>query len=196
VAPIALVGEDALDSVAEERFHFRDDDCQSMAVIGIAGQRLHMGDELPAPGVCQRGGDRDLGADLWTTPALQEESTKGKAVCANLSGFKLGLSPRAIMDIRPLLSSITRRPQDGPWRRTRLQKCRWNRFSIRPFRLANQGRLLCAFRSGRSCILCGVAQEIGVVVTTLCEHAPSHACEFCSQGNDQYIRVEPLGRCF
>jgi len=129
-------------------------------------------------------------------PHCKRNRQTAEAVCANLSGFKLGLSPRAIMDIRPLLSSITRRPQEGPWRRTRLQKCRWNRFSIHPFRLANQGRLLCAFRSGRSCILCGVAQEIGVVVTTLCEHAPSHACEFCSQGNDQYIRVEPLGRCF
>ncbi len=54
-----------------------------------------------------------------------------------------GLLPRAIMDIRPLLSSITRRPREGPWSRTRLQKCRWNRFSIRPFRLANLGGLLC-----------------------------------------------------
>jgi hypothetical protein len=42
----------------------------------------------------------------------------------------------------------------------------------------------------------GAAQGIGVVVTTLCEHAPGHACEFCGQGNDQYIRVEPLGRFF
>jgi hypothetical protein len=36
-----------------------------------------MGHELPTLGVRQRGGDRDLDADLWTTPALQEESTKG-----------------------------------------------------------------------------------------------------------------------
>ena len=133
-------------------------------------------------------------------PHCKRNRQTGEAVCANLSGFKLRLSPRAIMDIRPLLSSITRRPQEGPWRRTRLQKCRWNRFSIRPFRLANQAGYcatpIAIVDPGRSCILCGVSQEIGVVVTTLCEHAPGRACEFCGQGNDQYIRVEPLGRCF
>lgn len=36
-----------------------------------------MGRKLTALGVRQRCGDRDLDADLWTTPALQEESTKG-----------------------------------------------------------------------------------------------------------------------
>ena len=35
-----------------------------MAVIGIAGQRLHMGDELAALGAADRGGDRDLDAEL------------------------------------------------------------------------------------------------------------------------------------
>ena len=54
-----------------------------------------------------------------------------------------------------------------------------------------------SFRSwSGACVLCGMAQEIGVVVTALCEQAPGHAREFCGQGNDQYIRVEPLGRCF
>src|SRR5205823_13409514 len=105
-----------------------------------------------------------------------------------------------IMDVRPLLSSITRRPQEGPWSRTRLQKCRWNRFSIRPFRLANLGGLLCLPDRTldlpfRPCFLCGAAQEVGVVVTALCEHAPGHAREFCGQGNNQDIGVEPLGRC-
>ena len=87
--------------------------------------------------------DGCLNADLWTTPALQEEIDIGKKRFAPIYPASiLRLSPRAIMDIRPLLSSITRRPQEGPWRRTRLQKCRWNRFSIRPFRPANLGRLL------------------------------------------------------
>jgi hypothetical protein len=98
-------------------------------------------------------------------PRCKRKRQRDESVCANLSGFNLGLLPRAIMDIRPLLSSITRRPQKGPWSRTRLQKCRWNRFSIRPFRLANL------------------------------EHAPGHAREFCGEGNNQDIGVEPLGRC-
>ena len=55
VAAIALVGEDALDGVADERLHVRDHGCQRVAVIGIARQRLHMGDELAALGV----------ADAW-----------------------------------------------------------------------------------------------------------------------------------
>ena len=46
-------------------------------------------------------------------PHCKRNRQTAEAVCANLSGFKLGLSPRAIMDIRPLLSSITRRPQEG-----------------------------------------------------------------------------------
>jgi hypothetical protein len=45
------------------------------------------------------------------------------------------------------------------------------------------------------CFLCGAAQEVGVVVTALCEHAPGHAREFCGEGNNQDIGVEPLGRC-
>ncbi len=77
VAAISLVGEEARDDVADERLHVRDHGGQRVTVIGIAGQRLHMSDELAAPGVADRGGDGDFDADLWTTPALQEESTKG-----------------------------------------------------------------------------------------------------------------------
>ena len=66
------------------------------------------------------------------------------------------------MGIRPLLSSITRRPQEGPWRRTRLQKCRWNHFSIRPFRLANLGGDIAPV----PILDCGsYPSRIGVVVT-------------------------------
>jgi hypothetical protein len=77
VATVSLVEEEPLDDVADELLHVRDHGGQCMAVIGIAGQRLHMGDELAAPGTAERGCDGDLDADLWTTPALQEESTKG-----------------------------------------------------------------------------------------------------------------------
>ena len=41
-----------------------DDGSKRMAIIGVAGQCLHMGDELAALGVCQRGGNGDLDAEL------------------------------------------------------------------------------------------------------------------------------------
>jgi hypothetical protein len=51
--------------------HVRDHGFQGVAIIWIAGQRLHMGDELAALAVLEGGGNADLDADLWTTPALQ-----------------------------------------------------------------------------------------------------------------------------
>src|SRR3981081_1499310 len=48
VAAVSLVSEDARDGVADERLHVRDHGRQRVTVIGIAGQRLHMGDELAA----------------------------------------------------------------------------------------------------------------------------------------------------
>ena len=79
VAAISLVGEDARDGVADQRLHVRDHGCQRVAVIGIAGQRLHMGDELAALGVAEGGGDGDLDAELvrpWALP-LPMHSTSG-----------------------------------------------------------------------------------------------------------------------
>ena len=64
VAAISPVGEEAGDDVADERLHVRDHGGQRVTVIGIAGQRLHMGDELAALGVADRGGDGDLDAEL------------------------------------------------------------------------------------------------------------------------------------
>src|SRR6266576_4094356 len=64
VAAISLVGEDARDGVADERLHVRDHGCQGMAVIGIAGQRLHVGDELAALAVLEGGGNAHLDAKL------------------------------------------------------------------------------------------------------------------------------------
>ncbi len=61
---MAVVEEEALDGVADKRFHVRSDGGQRVAVIGIAGQRLRVGNELAAPGVRQDGGDRDFDAEL------------------------------------------------------------------------------------------------------------------------------------
>ena len=77
MAAVAFVSEESLDDVADQRLHLQDDSCKRVAIVRAARQRFHMGDELAALGVCQCGGDEDLDADLWTTPALQEESTKG-----------------------------------------------------------------------------------------------------------------------
>ena len=48
VASIASVRDDAGEARADLGFQVRQDRCERMAVIGISGQRLHMGDELAA----------------------------------------------------------------------------------------------------------------------------------------------------
>jgi len=64
VAAVSLVGEEALEGVADQRFHVRDHGCQGVTIIGIAGQRLHMGNELAALGMADRGCDGDFDAEL------------------------------------------------------------------------------------------------------------------------------------
>src|SRR6266513_214252 len=48
VAAIAGSGDAAIEHVADERLHLRDDGGERVPVIGIAGQRCDMRDELPA----------------------------------------------------------------------------------------------------------------------------------------------------
>jgi hypothetical protein len=48
VASISGIGEGPLDGVADHLLHGRNDGAERVAVVGIAGQRRHMGDELAA----------------------------------------------------------------------------------------------------------------------------------------------------
>ena len=48
VAAVAFVDEDARDGVVDERVHVWNHRCQRVAIIWIAGQRLHMGDAWAA----------------------------------------------------------------------------------------------------------------------------------------------------
>ena len=64
VAAIAAVGDNAREARANLALHVGNDLFQRMAVIGIAGQRRHMGDELPAFRAMERGGDRNFDAKL------------------------------------------------------------------------------------------------------------------------------------
>src|SRR5262249_52714779 len=48
VAAIAGIGDAAIEDVADERLHLRNDRGERVPVIGIAGQCCGMGDELPA----------------------------------------------------------------------------------------------------------------------------------------------------
>ena len=57
VAAVSLVREDAREGIADQRFDLRDHGFQGVSVVGIARQRLHMGDELAAFGVADSGGD-------------------------------------------------------------------------------------------------------------------------------------------
>ena len=64
VAAVTGIGMEALDGVAEERLDRRNDAGEGVSVVGIAGQRLHVGDELAALATLQGGGDADLDAEL------------------------------------------------------------------------------------------------------------------------------------
>ena len=77
VAAIALVDIGALDCATGELLGGVDDAAERMSVVGIARQRLGVEHELAARSAGIGGDDRSFDADLWTTPALQEESTNG-----------------------------------------------------------------------------------------------------------------------
>ena len=57
MAAVTGIGMEPLDGIAEERLDRRDDTGEGVSVVGIAGQRLHMGDELAALATLQGGGD-------------------------------------------------------------------------------------------------------------------------------------------
>src|SRR5262245_46809891 len=64
VATIAGIGDTAIEDVADERLHLRNDRAQHVPVIRIAGQCCSMGDKLPASGMLHRGGDAHLDPEL------------------------------------------------------------------------------------------------------------------------------------
>ena len=64
VAAVSGIGVEPLDGIADELFDRRDHLSQRMAVIGIARQRLRMGDELAALAVLEGGGNAHLDAEL------------------------------------------------------------------------------------------------------------------------------------
>jgi len=57
VAAIAGIGDAAIEDVADERLHLRNDGAECVPIIGIAGQCCGMGDELAAGGMFHRGSD-------------------------------------------------------------------------------------------------------------------------------------------
>ena len=74
VAAIAAVGDDAA-RLARPASHLRDHGRERMAVIGVARQRLGVGDELAALGAMERGGERDLDAELTWRSSVKLVST-------------------------------------------------------------------------------------------------------------------------
>lgn len=58
------VGMKARDGVADEMLDFRNDRCQRVAIIRVAGQRLCVDDELAALGVLEGRVEADLDAEL------------------------------------------------------------------------------------------------------------------------------------
>jgi hypothetical protein len=64
VASVSGIGVEPIDRPADKLLDRRDDASQGMAVIRIARQRLHMGDELAALAVLEGSGNADLDAEL------------------------------------------------------------------------------------------------------------------------------------
>ena len=64
VAAIAAVGDDAGEVGADLGLDLRDHGGERVTVVGVAGQRLGVGDELAALGAMERCGERDLDAEL------------------------------------------------------------------------------------------------------------------------------------
>src|SRR3981189_2486350 len=64
LAPQHKIWSEAYMEIKGMRLHLRDHGGQGVAVIGIARQRLDMGDELAALGAADGGGDGDLDAEL------------------------------------------------------------------------------------------------------------------------------------
>jgi len=70
-----------------------------MAVVGIAGQRLGVEDELAGRRTAVGGHDETLTPIYGPRPLCKSEASRRvKAVCANLFGFDLRLQPRANME--------------------------------------------------------------------------------------------------
>jgi hypothetical protein len=110
VAAVSLVGEDACDDVADQRLHVRDHGGQRVTVIGVAGHRLHVGDELAGLGAADRGGNGDFDAELVRPMGL-----------AFADAFDL----RRVqgIDLRPALTLLLL--ADAPRQRQQLCKCRF-----------------------------------------------------------------------
>ena len=64
MAAIAAVGDDAGKVRADLHLDLRDHGREGVAVVGVARHRLGVGDELAALRAMQRGGERDLDAEL------------------------------------------------------------------------------------------------------------------------------------
>jgi hypothetical protein len=134
-------------------------------------------------------------------PRCKGNRQRDLAVCANLSGFDLRLSapshhgypPTPVLNNSPaskaMASNQATEVSVEPFLHSSFPSRKPRRVGVL-FRLRRG-----SFLVGRR-VLCGVAQEISVIITALCEHAPGYARKFCGQSDNQHIRVEPLRRCF
>ena len=83
VAAIAGIGDAAIEDVADERLHLRNDSAQRVPVIRITRQCCSMGDKLPADGMLHRGGDAHLDAELVRPVRLALADALHLRLCVN-----------------------------------------------------------------------------------------------------------------
>ena len=102
VATIAGVGDATIEDVADERLHLRNDSGERVPVIGIAGQRGDVSDELTASGMLHGGGDAHLDAEfvrpvrLAFADALHLRGVQGIDLAAALAALLLEHAPGKI----------------------------------------------------------------------------------------------------
>lgn len=130
------------------------------------------------------GDDGGLHPDLWTTPALQEESAKGGSGLRQSIRLQFGAVAPSHHGYPP--TSVL---NNSPASRRAMESNQASKVSVEPFLHSSfpsrkpRRVIVPSDRAldlpSRPCFSCGAAQEVGVVVTAFCEHAPGHAREFC-----------------
>ena len=112
MAAIAAVGDDAADRGADLLLHVGDDLRQRMAVVRIAGQRLHVRDELPAPRAKERRRHRHLDAELIGAMrlALADTFDLGRMQAVDLAAAALlALLAHAFGEIKRAAKNVAQR---------------------------------------------------------------------------------------
>ena len=160
-----------LDLLFQQRPIPGDDRAEGMPVEGIAVQRLRMQHELAALGLGRRRRDRDLAADLWTTPAVQDRICFDGRYGSHQSIRPLGGAVAPGHHGYPHAPVLDNSLASGAVVATRLQARQLDRSSISLIPSREPRRQAFSLRFDVSRPLRGFRREVWVIATLLGEHA-------------------------